>query len=242
MRLTDHSHRPVQVLIYHRLTTFLIYVSKILSRKGLYSFLSGEFLTIEKGSRVLSVGSGGKINELLIAISLKNEFDVIQLDIDKNRNPDIVEDICEWREIEGFDVIVMAEVLEHLHSPKQGLRNVLLSLKEGGKLILTAPFVFPIHDIPFDYYRFTKYGLELILKDFEDVQVASRNSWSEAICVLLARTVRGSNKWMILVAPFFLIIAFSVYPLAWLIGKIIPDDFMTTGYNVVARKPIQIEV
>ena len=37
-------------------------------------------------------------------------------------------------------------------------------LKPGGALVLTGPFYWPIHEEPYDYYRYTRYGLEYMLQ------------------------------------------------------------------------------
>jgi SAM-dependent methyltransferase len=66
-----------------------------------------------------------------------------------------------------FAVALCAEVIEHTHSPALALREIRRVLKPGGKLLLTTPFAFPIHYAPTDYYRFTRFGLTHLLKDWE---------------------------------------------------------------------------
>jgi hypothetical protein len=69
------------------------------------------------------------------------------------------------------------------------------------------------------------------------VDIAARNTWGEAICVLLARAIRNPNRRLRKAAVVFVPLAFGIYPLAWLAGRLLSSDFMTTGYNVVARGP-----
>jgi 2-polyprenyl-3-methyl-5-hydroxy-6-metoxy-1,4-benzoquinol methylase len=125
--------------------------------------LEHEFEHIDAGSRVLSVGAGGKINERLLEAAGRSGFSVTQLDIDSERSPDIEADLCEWCDEEAYDVVVMSEVLEHLHDPQAALANVRRSLRDEGKLVLTVPFLFPIHDEPYDYFRYTEHGLRMLL-------------------------------------------------------------------------------
>lgn len=68
---------------------------------------------------------------------------------------------------EAFDVVLCAEVLEHMHSPALALAEVRRVLKGGGKLLLTTPFAYPIHYAPTDYYRFTRFGLLHLLSGWE---------------------------------------------------------------------------
>jgi SAM-dependent methyltransferase len=68
---------------------------------------------------------------------------------------------------EAFDVVLCAEVLEHMHTPALALSEMRRVLKTGGKLLLTTPFAYPIHYAPTDYYRFTRFGLLHLLCEWE---------------------------------------------------------------------------
>lgn len=213
-------------------------LSKKMSRKGLYPFLSEQFKATEPGRRVLSVGAAGEVNSLLERVAAENDFEVVQLDIDSRLKPDIVADICSWSAPEAFDVVVAAEVLEHCHHPRAALANLGESLRGSGRLILTVPFVFPIHDAPVDYFRYTRHGLELLLRDFENVVIRERNNWGETLAVLLARCVKPDSRTLKALSPAFVLLATLLYPLLWAVGELIPARFLTTGYNVTARKPL----
>lgn len=58
-----------------------------------------------------------------------------------------------------FDTILMSEVLEHLERPADALAECHRLLRPGGKLILTAPFIWTLHEEPRDFYRFSPYAL-----------------------------------------------------------------------------------
>lgn len=212
-------------------------VSKSMSRKGLYPFLATQFESIEPGQRVLSVGAGGDVNRMLRRVATRRGFDVTELDVDPRRQPDIIADLCEWRSPEEFDVAVVSEVLEHCHSPTAALSNLRGSLSCGGLLIVTVPFAFPIHDAPVDYFRFTRHGLQMLLHDFVDVAVVERNNWGESLAVLLARCVKPEARALKLVSPAAVVLAVLLYPVLWAAGTVFPARFLTTGYNVKARKP-----
>lgn len=219
---------------YHR----LILASKRLSRKGIYPFLSGQLSHIEAGARVLAIGAGGEIAELVRAHAARQRFEVDFFDISTKDEPDIVGDICthEFESPETYRYVVMSEVLEHLHSPQQALDRLHRVLETNGRLILTVPFIFPLHDRPGDYYRFTKYGLSFLLRNFREINVEERNTWSEAPLVLIARLVMESRKSAQAVAPLAVAGAFLLTPAALLLARLIPTDFMTTGYVAVATK------
>lgn len=60
---------------------------------------------------------------------------------------------------QSFDSILCTEVLEHLSDPASCLREMGRVLRPGGHLILTTPQVWHLHEEPYDFFRYTKYGL-----------------------------------------------------------------------------------
>ncbi len=215
----------------------VVRLSKKLSRKGLYEFLRGEFSAIAANEQVLTIGASGEVHELLAAYAKQQEFSVTSFDIDQKYQPDLLGDICTYDFGDRkYDVIVLSEVLEHVHSPHLAIRNIHGLLQPGGRLILTVPFIFPIHERPHDYFRYTRYGLEFLLSEFKDVQIRERNSWAEAINVLALRLVVDKNRASRLVAPLFVLGAFVKLPFVLLLGKLVQTDVMTTGYVVTASK------
>jgi SAM-dependent methyltransferase len=215
----------------------VVRLSKVLSRKGLYEFLRGEFSTIKADESVLTIGAGGDVQQLLEQYSAQQKFAVTSFDIDKKYEPDILGDICDFDfGTRAFDVIVLSEVLEHVHSPHLAINNIHRLLSSNGRLILTVPFIFPIHERPHDYFRYTRYGLEFLLREFKDVRIKERNSWAEAVNVLAPRLVLDKNRASQLIAPLMVAAALVKLPFVMLLGKLVQTDLMTTGYVVTANK------
>lgn len=213
-------------------------LSKIRSRQNLYEFLEKEYKQIKPGQSVLTIGAGGEINKDLYKYGEEKNFDILSFDIDEDRGPDVVGDICTYDFKEKrFDVIIMSEVLQFLQTPQIGIDNVYKILKPGGRLILTSPFVFPLHDRPYDLYRFTKHGLKYLLFGFDEVTIEDRNGPLEAIDVLWLRLNKFKGKHSYSLKR---IIVFTVFylkrPLTLFLQRYIKTDIMTTGYNVVAIK------
>jgi len=217
---------------------WLVRLSKLRSRQGLYEFLEREYAAIPRGASVLAVGAGGEVNQLLARFSSANELDVISIDIDPARGPEIVGDVCKLPLLaNAFDVVVLSEVLEHLHSPAEGLRDLHGTLKHGGRLILTVPFILPMHDRPHDYFRFTVNGLELLLSDFREVDISARDSYFEAIDVLWVRLLQADRRAARFLAFFVVpIVFFLKRPITLLLTRCCATDAMTTGYVVTAVK------
>jgi SAM-dependent methyltransferase len=63
----------------------------------------------------------------------------------------------------SVDTLLASELIEHIADPGVFLSEARRVLKDGGVLILTAPFVWFYHESPCDYLRFTRWGLEHIL-------------------------------------------------------------------------------
>lgn len=82
----------------------------------------------------------------------------------------------------SIDTILLLMVLEHLPNPLQALKEAkrLLASKKG-ILVLSTVQMYPIHDAPFDYFRYTRYGLDMLLKEagFKIKKIRSQgNFWS----------------------------------------------------------------
>ena len=89
-----------------------------------------------------------------------------------------------------FDAVVCTQVLEHVPEPQTVLQELHRVLKPGGKLFLTVPLFYPEHEIPYDFQRFTRYGLERLLglSHFDDVQI----EWLEGYLGTLSYQTRAA--------------------------------------------------
>src|ERR1035437_2285963 len=152
--------------------------SKI-TRQRLDAFLKQHATTEE----VLNVGSGkagGNYLELF-----PNQ---ITVDIDAKRQPDVVGDIRNLPfKDNSFSVIICTEVLEHVPEPEKAINELYRVLTKSGKLVLTTRFVYPLHDIPHDYYRYTKYGLKRFFHNWSEVIILPESKSFSTIAILLQR-------------------------------------------------------
>lgn len=63
---------------------------------------------------------------------------------------------------ESFDSAVCFEVLEHVFNPEIFLGEINRVLKDGGTLLITVPFIWDEHEQPYDYARYSSFGLKYL--------------------------------------------------------------------------------
>jgi SAM-dependent methyltransferase len=74
---------------------------------------------------------------------------------------------------QSFDAALCTQTLEHLEWPRESVQELFRVLKPGGTLYLTAPMAHHEHQAPYDFFRYTSYGLDSICRKagFASVQV-----------------------------------------------------------------------
>ena len=65
-----------------------------------------------------------------------------------------------------FDLVILTEVLEHVSNLETCFSNLNILLSQGGKVIITCPFFFPLHEKPYDFWRISPFALEQFCKKF----------------------------------------------------------------------------
>ncbi|HEY0594056.1 MAG TPA: class I SAM-dependent methyltransferase [Thermoanaerobaculia bacterium] len=73
----------------------------------------------------------------------------------------------------SFDAVLCTQVLEHLERPAESLAEIHRVLRSGGRLYLTAPMAHPEHQVPYDFYRYTSFGLRSLIggAGFREIEV-----------------------------------------------------------------------
>lgn len=84
-----------------------------------------------------------------------------------------------------FDFVLMTEVIEHLPDAAAALHEVRRVLKPSGCLLLTWPFIHPLHEIPHDHLRITEFGISQLASRC-GLEVVSLSRRGNAFVVLSA--------------------------------------------------------
>lgn len=61
------------------------------------------------------------------------------------------------------DTVLVTQVIEHVADHRTLLAEAFRVLRPGGVLILSGPMYWPLHEEPFDFFRFTRHGLRYLL-------------------------------------------------------------------------------
>lgn len=208
--------------------------SKI-TRKNLDNFLK----KYASDERVLDIGSGGSGYGKYFPNRLT-------VDIDPDRKPEIVADAHNLPFKDGeFGFVLCTEVLEHVKDPKTVISEINRVLKTGGKLVLTTRFMHPIHDAPDDFWRFTRFGMLELFKDWDVIELVPETETFSSIAAILQRICFQTELRLNKISKFIIFsVAFVVNKLNFLLVKEYGDikktykveNIMSTGYYVIAKK------
>jgi SAM-dependent methyltransferase len=115
--------------------------------------------------RVLDVGCGQKPYRHMFQASA---YLGVEIDTPESRATSQADYFYDGRRLpfqEGeFDTIICNEVLEHVFEPNEFVIELNRVLRDGGTLVLTAPFVWDEHAQPYDYARYSSFGLRHLLR------------------------------------------------------------------------------
>ena len=142
---------------------------------------------------------------------------------------------------ESFDSIFTSEVIEHIFEADNILSEWHRVLKKSSYILVTVPFVMEEHEIPYDFARYSSYGIKYLLEKhgFEIVHAEKTTNYIETIFqmwnmylvshVFPKNTILRNLLTIVIIAPFNL--------LGIIFGAICPKQYDLYLNNViVARK------
>lgn len=148
----------------------------------------------------------------------------------------------------AVDTVLCTQTLEHVPEPWTVMDEIARVLRPGGHLILTVPLEWGLHGEPYDFYRYTMYGLRhlaersgLVVKYIRPRggfwalmgQLYSTHTYGRCLAPL---SRRGSNVAYAAVGLFVLPLCALSQACGSLLDWLLPDTRATMGYVMVAGK------
>lgn len=198
---------------------------------------------------VIDIGSAGKKPKKLI----NDQTTYIGLDYPTTADnwyktqPNIYGDAQELPFHESCaDNVLLLDVLEHIPSPHECMQEINRTLKPNGKLWIQVPFMYPIHDAPLDFQRWTEFGFNELAKQhgFSIISKKANGGPVETASILMNIAIsKAVLNWMKAKNPLALLIfllpaiVFIINIFGYLSSLVCRDDpMMPTGYTMTWKK------
>lgn len=194
--------------------------------------------------KILDVGCGNKPYEPLFNTTKEKYVgcDVVQSSDNK------VDVLCLATNIdvtdESFDTVFSTQVMEHVDNSDLMMKECNRVLKPDGIFILSVPFCWELHEEPYDFFRFTKYGLvELCNRNnFEILElIPNGGKWAAIFQMninIIYSSFKSKNIFIRALKFLFINLHFTAFVnrIAIMIDNKFPDTLLTLNYVLVARK------
>jgi len=165
-------------------------------------------LSLFKTNQVLIVGSAGsgKIPRYQVDFPAGS----IGLDIDEPAKPDVLGDALylPFRD-EIMPFVYCEALLEHVPEPQRVVDEVYRVLKKDGQAFFYVPFLYPYHESPDDYFRFTKSGMTYLCRNFSHMKIQAADGGYASVSMrflggftspmgtILSKLIRYPSWWCI---------------------------------------------
>ena len=212
------------------------------ARKGLHQNVSK--LITNLNGKLLDVGCGTKPYENICNV---DEYIGLEIDDEGNRQHNYADVFYDGKTIpfedKSFDSILSNQVFEHVFNPNQFLKEINRVTKVGGKFLITVPFVWDEHEQPYDYARYSSFGLKHILAEngFEIIEHRKSNNGIEVIFQLindyLYKVIMTENAYFNLLIIILLMAPINMTGL--ILSKLLPRNNDLYLDNIVLAKKIK---
>jgi SAM-dependent methyltransferase len=140
---------------------------------------------------------------------------------------------------ESLDTVITTQVLEHVPHPPAFMAELARVLRPGGSLILSAPMVWPLHEEPYDFYRYTLYGLRTLFQraGFEVLEEVPRGAAASALGqMLLDLHLPQRREPSLLGKAYRNALALAINQTSLWVDHVWPNRRLCLGYAFAARR------
>lgn len=148
----------------------------------------------------------------------------------------------------SVQAVILKDVLEHVQGPRQALAEIGRVLSPGGRLVIWMPFIYPIHDAPYDFQRYTEHGMRAyldeqgfevtdlipVLKPMETAALMACLALADAAEQILLR-----KRWLFPLIPFIALLVLMSNLGGKMLGFLPATQFMPAFYRVMAIRTVE---
>ncbi|BBB32367.1 conserved hypothetical protein [Thermotomaculum hydrothermale] len=140
----------------------------------------------------------------------------------------------------SFDFVICVVVFEHLKNPFKAMRELSRVLKKNGKMFAVFPFMWELHQRPYDFFRYSEYGFKQMAEDVElsVVEIKQLGCFFRVLHYMVASMLKECKN---NISVLLLTIIFLPYLLLFLFISDIIDRLTgicnyTPGYSIILKK------
>lgn len=135
-----------------------------------------------------------------------------------------------------FDCVICTEVLEHVFDTRMAFAEIARLLKPGGVCAITTPFIYPLHEEPYDHYRFSPHSIRTLAQQNQLIvnTISATGNKYEVAATLLGHILQN-KKSNIFTRVLFALVRTVVNAIATLLSSARSSDAQDSVYlNTVA--------
>jgi SAM-dependent methyltransferase len=145
-------------------------------------------------------------------------------------SPDVVGDAQQLPFKSGCaDIVFSTQVIEHVPYPDRLVSEAYRVLRPKGVLLIIGPFYWPLHEEPYDFFRFTRHGFRHLLAS-AGFEVMSIRSDAGAVTQAAVSLIECLPRSLLFLVPFINVVT----PLMQRLSR---NEKSTLNYVVLGRKP-----
>lgn len=144
-----------------------------------------------------------------------------------------------------IDTVLCTEVLEHVPDPDAVVAEIARVLRPGGIVLMTAPFVYPVHD-KWDFFRYAPDGVSTLMRRHGLIVDRVVPLSGTAVTLALLANVYWFEigflwtKWLyplgLVLRPFLLLVVAAVNLGGRALEDLLPSDHLAFDHLTLGRK------